>query len=135
MKKFIACLAVLMLCATMFLPVMAAEAEFTPSVTNKPAPTIVPVMDPDGNPLDDTERIAPIEFFTDHIGLTFYSGGKCSVTIGGVTNEGSFTFNETSVDVEYGGKTQKLSYDRGILTLKLDYNGNTTSYMFTKVTK
>lgn len=50
MKKFIACLAVLMLCATMFLPVMAAEAEFTPSVTNKPAPTIVPVMDPDGNP-------------------------------------------------------------------------------------
>lgn len=34
------------------------------------------LMDPDGNPLDDTERIAPIEFYTDHIGLTFYSGGK-----------------------------------------------------------
>lgn len=67
--------------------------------------------------------------------FTFYSGGKCKITIGGITNEGSFTFNETSVDVEYGGKTQKLSYDRGILTLKLDYNGNTTSYMFTKVTK
>ena len=67
--------------------------------------------------------------------FTFYSGGKCKITIGGITNEGSFTFNETSVDVEYGGKTQKLSYDRGILTLKLDYNGNATSYMFTKVTK
>ena len=65
----------------------------------------------------------------------FYSSGKCKITIGGITNEGSFTFNETSVDVEYGGKTQKLSYDRGILTLKLDYNGKTTSYMFTKVTK
>lgn len=50
MRKFIACLAVLMLCASMFLPVMAAEAEFTPSVTNKPAPEIVPVVDPDGNP-------------------------------------------------------------------------------------
>lgn len=48
MKKFIALLTVLMLCATMFLPVMAAEAEFTPSVTNKPAPQIVPVLDPDG---------------------------------------------------------------------------------------
>lgn len=50
MKKFIALLAVLMLCATMILPVMAAEAEFTPSVTNKPAPQIVPVTDPDGKP-------------------------------------------------------------------------------------
>lgn len=50
MKKFIAILAVLMLCATMVLPVAAASNEFTPSVTNKPAPEIVPVVDPDGNP-------------------------------------------------------------------------------------
>ena len=50
MKKFIACLAVLMLCASMFLPVMAAEAEFTDSVSYKPAPSVVPVTDPDGNP-------------------------------------------------------------------------------------
>ena len=50
MKKFIACLVALMLCVSMVLPVMAAEAEFTPSVTNKPAPEIVPVTDPDGNP-------------------------------------------------------------------------------------
>ena len=34
------------------------------------------LMDPDGNPLDDMERIVPIALYTDHIGLTFYSGGK-----------------------------------------------------------
>lgn len=50
MRKLIAVIAVLMLCATMILPVAAAGNEFTPSVTNKPAPEIVPVMDPDGNP-------------------------------------------------------------------------------------
>lgn len=49
MKRLIAVIAVLMLCATMVLPV-AASNEFTPSVTNKPAPEIVPVIDPEGNP-------------------------------------------------------------------------------------
>ncbi len=34
------------------------------------------LMDPDGNPMDDMERIVPIALYTDHIGLTFYSGGK-----------------------------------------------------------
>lgn len=50
MKRMIAIFVVLMLCATMVLPVAAANNEFTPSVTNKPAPEIVPVTDPDGNP-------------------------------------------------------------------------------------
>jgi hypothetical protein len=62
MKKIIAIIAVLMLCSAMFLPAAAAENEFTPSVTNKPAPEIVPVTDPDGNPaigvlLDDDGQI------------------------------------------------------------------------------
>ena len=34
------------------------------------------LMDPDGNSMDDVERTVPIAFCTDHIGLTFYSGGK-----------------------------------------------------------
>ena len=34
------------------------------------------LMDPDGNPMNDMERIVPIAFYTDHIGLRFYSGGK-----------------------------------------------------------
>lgn len=50
MKKVIACVAVLTLLVSLFVPVMAAEAEFTPSVENKPAPEIVPVTDPDGKP-------------------------------------------------------------------------------------
>lgn len=47
MKKIIACMAVLLLCASLFFPVAAAE-DFTPSVTNKPAPEVVPVPTPDG---------------------------------------------------------------------------------------
>ena len=67
-------------------------------------------------------------------GFHFYADGKCKIIIGGVTNDGTYTFNETSVDVQYAGKSQKLSYERGILTLKLSYHNETTSYMFTKVT-
>ena len=48
MKKIFACLlAVLMLAGIMM---TASAAEFTPSVTAKPGPTLVPVVDPDGNP-------------------------------------------------------------------------------------
>lgn len=49
MKKLIALLTVFVLCAAMVLPAYAADG-FTPSVTNKPAPEIVPVTDPDGKP-------------------------------------------------------------------------------------
>lgn len=66
--------------------------------------------------------------------ITFRPDGKCRLVIGGITNEGSYTFHETSVDIQYGSKEQKLSYDHGILTLKLEYNDQTTAYMFTKVT-
>ena len=34
------------------------------------------LTDPYGRPLDDQERTVPIALYTDHIGLTFYSGGK-----------------------------------------------------------
>lgn len=49
MKKFVALLTVLVLCATLVVPAFAAN-EFTPSVNNKPAPEIVPGVDPDGKP-------------------------------------------------------------------------------------
>lgn len=65
--------------------------------------------------------------------LRFYDDGNCKITIGGIQNEGTYTFNETSVDIQYGGKEQKLSYEGGVLTLKLSYNNQTTSYMFTRV--
>ena len=49
MRRVFACIVALMVCAAMVLPVAAST--FTPSVTNKPAPRIVPMMDPDGNPV------------------------------------------------------------------------------------
>lgn len=60
MKKIIACLTVLLLCVSLVIP--AAAAEFTPSVTQKPAPGVVTTPDPDGNPsfgvlLDDDGQI------------------------------------------------------------------------------
>ena len=49
MKKIIVCLVVVMLCVSMVAPAIYA-AEFTPSVENKPAPELVPVVDENGNP-------------------------------------------------------------------------------------
>ena len=67
--------------------------------------------------------------------MTFESNGKCKLILGGIENYGEFTFNETSVDVTYGGQSLKLDYNQGILTLTLNYHNESTSYMFTKVTE
>ena len=48
MKKILICLVVALLCVSMAAPAYATD--FTPSVENKPAPSIVPVIDEDGNP-------------------------------------------------------------------------------------
>ena len=53
--------------------------------------------------------------------------------LAGVPNEGTYSFNTTSVDISYGGKNEKLSYDSGVLTLCFNYNNEKTQYMFTKV--
>lgn len=47
-KRIFAVLMVALLCTAMVVSVSADV--FTPSVTNKPAPELVPVVDPDGNP-------------------------------------------------------------------------------------
>lgn len=49
MKRFFAIIAVVMLCVSLAVPAMAATHEFTPSVTYKPSPDIVPVIDGEGN--------------------------------------------------------------------------------------
>lgn len=61
MKKVIALLTVLVLCAALVVPAFAAN-EFTPSVSNKPAPDVVPGTTPDGKTyiaelLDDVKEI------------------------------------------------------------------------------
>lgn len=64
--------------------------------------------------------------------FTFESNGKCTAVIAGIRNNGSYTFNKTSVDIVYGDKTEKLLYDDGILTMNFYYNNETTAFMFTK---
>ena len=60
MKRVFAVLMIVLLCTAM---VVSASADtFTPSVTNKPAPELVPAIDPDGNPhpgyiMDDDGKI------------------------------------------------------------------------------
>lgn len=66
--------------------------------------------------------------------FTFDKNGGCKAVLAGVSSTGSYTFNKTSVDVTYGGKTEKLLYSNGVLTLNFHYNNETTSFMFTKVT-
>lgn len=67
--------------------------------------------------------------------ITFESSGKCTLVLGGIKNEGNYVFNETSVDIEYGGKQLKLDYSGEIITLTLNYNNESTSYMFSKVSE
>lgn len=49
MKRFFAIITIVMMCVSLMVPAMAAQ-EFMPSVTYKPAPEILPGVDPDGNP-------------------------------------------------------------------------------------
>lgn len=51
MKRILAILVAAMLCVSCAVPALAAETTFTPSVTNKPAPDIVPGEDPEGDPI------------------------------------------------------------------------------------
>ena len=38
------------------------------------------------------------------------------------------------MDIDYGGKSEKLLYSDGMLTMNFNYNNETTSFMFTKKT-
>ena len=64
--------------------------------------------------------------------FTFENNGRCTLILAGIENHGSYVFNKTSVDISYGGKTEKLLYDQGILTLNFYYNNEPTSFMFSK---
>lgn len=49
MRKILCMLTVLLLCMSMVFPVFASEGSFVPSITYKPEPKIVPVVDENGN--------------------------------------------------------------------------------------
>lgn len=80
----------------------------------------------------ETIQFSELETDEDSFRFTFESNGSCTLVLAGIENHGSYVFNKTSVDVSYGGKTEKLLYDEGILTLNFYYNNETTSFMFTK---
>ncbi len=83
----------------------------------------------------ETVKFNELETDSDKFGLVFHSDGSCEITIAGTKNNGTFTFNETTVDVEYGGKQEKLTYSDGMLTLNFNYNNEITSFSFTKATE
>ena len=83
----------------------------------------------------ETVNFSDLNTDSDKFGFVFEANGNCEITIAGTKNRGKYTFNDTSVDVDYGGKTEKLLYSDGMLTLNFNYNNETTSFMFTKKTE
>ena len=81
----------------------------------------------------ETIQFSELETENKDFRFVFNSNGSCTAVIAGVSNEGTYTFNKTSVDILYGGKSEKLLYDEGVLTLNFYYNNEKTSYMFTKM--
>lgn len=69
----------------------------------------------------------------EKFGFVFADDGKCTATLAGISNESTYTFNGTSVDIQINGEEYKLDYEKGNLTLSLNYGGNYTSFTFTKV--
>ena len=83
----------------------------------------------------ETIKFSELNTDSNNFGFVFEENGSCEVTIAGTKNSGSYVFNDTSVDIEYGGKTERLAYSDGMLTLYFNYNNESTSFMFTKKTE
>lgn len=81
----------------------------------------------------ETISFAELDTDSGDFCFEFREDGSCTAVLGGVKNEGTYTFNATTVDILYGNKEEKLSYDQGVLTMTFYYNNEKTSYMFTKV--
>ncbi len=81
----------------------------------------------------ETISFAELDCSDKEFSFNFKEDGSCRAVLAGVANEGKYTFNNTSVDIVYGGKTEKLSYDSSVLTLCFNYNNEKTQYLFTRV--
>ena len=82
----------------------------------------------------ETVQFAELDVDVDKFGFVFNDNGSCEITIDNTKNNGTYSYNETSVDIDYGGKSEKLIYSDGMLTMNFNYNNETTSFMFTKKT-
>ncbi|MBQ1507383.1 MAG: hypothetical protein IIZ36_03025 [Ruminococcus sp.] len=70
----------------------------------------------------------------NQFGFTFKCDGSCTATRAGVTENGTFVLNESSIDVNFGGEPERLDYDGKNIKLNYTYNNETTSFIFTKLT-
>lgn len=68
----------------------------------------------------------------DDFEFNFTNDGKCTATLAGIDSNGTYTFNGTSVDVNFGNETQKLDYQNGNLTLAFNYDNALTMFTFIK---
>ncbi len=80
----------------------------------------------------ESVQYSELEVDQNDFALRFESDGKCTVTLAGITNEGSYTFSDTAVDIKANENEYKLDYENGTLTLALDYSNNAASFTFTK---
>lgn len=65
----------------------------------------------------------------DHFSFMFNENGKCSMTLAGITEEGTYTFNNTSIDIITPNDEIKLNYSSNTITLYLDYDNNNSMQM------
>ena len=122
-RRIIACL---LICAAVLLCFAGCGSDDNSKIVGKWQATKVKLK---GETINFTE----LESEGKEFSFDFREDGSCKAVLGGVENNGSYTFNQTTVDVMYGNKEEKLKYDRGVLTLTFYYNNEATSYMFTKI--
>ena len=81
----------------------------------------------------ETVQYGELGLDDSQFGLVFNSNGTCKTTLAGISNEGTYVFNETSIDVVINENHHKLDYEKGVITYSLDYYSNSMSLTFTKV--
>ncbi len=80
----------------------------------------------------ETVQYSELGLDNNQFGLIFNSNGTCTTTLAGISNDGTYSFNETSIDVVVNENHHKLSYEKGTITFSLDYYSNDMSLTFTK---
>ena len=80
----------------------------------------------------ETVPYSSLELDKDSFEIEFFKDGKCTITSFGVTEKGSYIFNDTSVDVTINNSSQKLDYATGTISYTLNYHENPMSVNFVR---
>ena len=81
----------------------------------------------------ETVQYSELGLEDNQFGLAFNSNGTCTTTLAGISSDGTYTFNETSIDIVINEDHHKLIYEHGIISFSLNYASNSMSLTFTKV--